>query len=355
MSENKTSGLLTNAEIQQLWVEHGLDDCAVEDFARAIEAAVLAKAEIVAYMRDDRGYTVLAAERGAMNAAMRERYSRPLFELPFNPGEKAAPQSPVAPADFRIETTYEHIARDMREGRFPARSEPQRVSVAPADDDMVREQVEKYERAEEKAFEASANSPRCQYCDGTGDVHSITGEWRGECPECKPVAPADELVSMVYRLRSAAITGAQAGASQEAFEVAVKAEDDLIRAIRARLADAPTVSATVAHAHPTGEQLYTMVTSRFVNGSIPWRACTDTGKAAWETVAAEVFLSPDTILSKLKAAPTPPTSAADAMKSCVCGQPSTLGVVHRADAPCFVYATGEAPTLRTAGKESGDE
>lgn len=24
----------------------------------------------------------------------------------------------------------------------------------------------------------------CEYCDGTGDVHSVTGEWRGECHEC---------------------------------------------------------------------------------------------------------------------------------------------------------------------------
>lgn len=35
--------LLSDEEIQAAWVEHGLDDCAVEDFARAIEQAVLAK------------------------------------------------------------------------------------------------------------------------------------------------------------------------------------------------------------------------------------------------------------------------------------------------------------------------
>lgn len=36
---------------------------------------------------------------------------------------------------------------------------------------------------------------RCEYCDGTGDVHGIDGEWRGECTECKtpdaPVSDAD--------------------------------------------------------------------------------------------------------------------------------------------------------------------
>jgi hypothetical protein len=29
---------------------------------------------------------------------------------------------------------------------------------------------------------------RCGYCDGTGDVTSITGEWRGECTECRSAA-----------------------------------------------------------------------------------------------------------------------------------------------------------------------
>lgn len=26
-----------------------------------------------------------------------------------------------------------------------------------------------------------ANSGRCEYCDDSGDVHSIDGEWRGIC------------------------------------------------------------------------------------------------------------------------------------------------------------------------------
>jgi len=28
---------------------------------------------------------------------------------------------------------------------------------------------------------ASGHEPRCPYCDGTGDVHGIDGEWRGVC------------------------------------------------------------------------------------------------------------------------------------------------------------------------------
>jgi hypothetical protein len=26
---------------------------------------------------------------------------------------------------------------------------------------------------------------RCIYCDGTGEVHGVDGEWRGTCTECK--------------------------------------------------------------------------------------------------------------------------------------------------------------------------
>jgi len=32
---------LTDEEIESIWVEHGLDDCAVHEFARAIESALL--------------------------------------------------------------------------------------------------------------------------------------------------------------------------------------------------------------------------------------------------------------------------------------------------------------------------
>lgn len=31
---------------------------------------------------------------------------------------------------------------------------------------------------------------RCTYCDGTGDVHGLDGEWRGVCTECPAAATA---------------------------------------------------------------------------------------------------------------------------------------------------------------------
>ncbi|MDN7541174.1 hypothetical protein [Burkholderia cenocepacia] len=32
-------------------------------------------------------------------------------------------------------------------------------------------------------------TPRCSACDGTGEVHDVTGEWRGVCTAC--AAPGD--------------------------------------------------------------------------------------------------------------------------------------------------------------------
>ncbi len=42
------------------------------------------------------------------------------------------------------------------------------------------EKLEDAERALEEAL-ASEQEQRCKYCDGTGDVHDQTGEWRGVC------------------------------------------------------------------------------------------------------------------------------------------------------------------------------
>jgi len=49
---------------------------------------------------------------------------------------------------------------------------------------------------------------------------------------------------------------------------------------------------------PTGEQLYMMVTSRFKSGAFPWAMVAESGKAAWSAAAADLILSPDTILAR---------------------------------------------------------
>ena len=42
-----------------------------------------------------------------------------------------------------------------------------------------------------------ATVARCDTCDGTGDVHDATGEWRGRCPHCAPAPVATEAVAQV--------------------------------------------------------------------------------------------------------------------------------------------------------------
>lgn len=51
----------------------------------------------------------------------------------------------------------------------------------------------------------------------------------------------------------------------------------------------------------TGEQLYTMVTSRFKSGSFPWSMVAESGKAAWNAAAADLTFAPDTIGAALAA------------------------------------------------------
>lgn len=53
------------------------------------------------------------------------------------------------------------------------------------------------------AIEPAAPEPepeppgRCGYCDGTGDVHSIDGEWRGVCTECEAGEAGDAMKASI--------------------------------------------------------------------------------------------------------------------------------------------------------------
>ena len=38
------------------------------------------------------------------------------------------------------------------------------------------------EQLREKLYPELAQ--RCPLCDNTGDIHDLTGEWRGRCPDC---------------------------------------------------------------------------------------------------------------------------------------------------------------------------
>ncbi len=48
-----------------------------------------------------------------------------------------------------------------------------------------------YQQALAKLSQQAPAEQRCEYCDGTGDVHGLDGEWRGEC-HCQKPAPAQD-------------------------------------------------------------------------------------------------------------------------------------------------------------------
>lgn len=75
----------------------------------------------------------------------------------------------------------------------------------------------------------------CEYCDGTGEVHSIHGDWLGPCPDCR--TSADEVPQDVQRLVIAARTMAFGDwfGEGEDYEVARKELDDASEAFASRI------------------------------------------------------------------------------------------------------------------------
>jgi len=103
---------------------------------------------------------------------------------------------------------------------------------------------------------------------------------------------------------------AQAWACRVAHAVLAAQQDSDCRKYCQREADqAARPAAADDHLpSPTGEQLYTMVTSRFKSGSFPWATVAESGKEAWSAAAAELAFAPDTIMAKY----SPRPAAADA-------------------------------------------
>lgn len=48
-------------------------------------------------------------------------------------------------------------------------------------DQRAAQKANEAARARKWASHAADNGGRCEYCDDSGDVHSIDGEWRGIC------------------------------------------------------------------------------------------------------------------------------------------------------------------------------
>jgi hypothetical protein len=97
-------------------------------------------------------------------------------------------------------------------------------------------QIYEFASARVKAALASnkATEARCQYCDGTGDVHSIDGEWRGECTECGASNKAAPIASVLSDrdIQEAALEWQ----CDPAFDHFMFHEDELVEYVRKILA-----------------------------------------------------------------------------------------------------------------------
>ncbi|PTW84019.1 hypothetical protein DBL07_25955 [Achromobacter mucicolens] len=106
--------VLTDEEIRSIWVEHGLDDEAVEDFARAIESALLSK--LRAPVADER-----AAFIDWLTGSYPNAYSEPEAVRLWHHGHVSAlawkergRRAALASAPVADERTAEHIATLQR-------------------------------------------------------------------------------------------------------------------------------------------------------------------------------------------------------------------------------------------------
>lgn len=94
------------------------------------------------------------------------------------------PHSAVAPAgDGLVEAAFkEGIATGYQCGKAEENTTDEWHAAWLASDASVAAALARARAAVGSEY----NGGRCTYCDGTGDVHRIDGEWLGECPDCKP-------------------------------------------------------------------------------------------------------------------------------------------------------------------------
>lgn len=170
-----------------------------------IEAAV---GEPVAKLHDDGYWTPMKTEAGR---ALNDRLMR-AGSPPIDVYAAPAAQQPQARPDFTDEwtgylkngeTPFERFLRERKD---------------------LTALTKLYQRALEENESLKAQQPqaekRCQYCDGTGDVHSIDGQWRGEC-HCQK-QPQAEAVSDDLRDRLVAISQAIADQDDRAAQAMIR-------------------------------------------------------------------------------------------------------------------------------------
>lgn len=67
---------------------------------------------------------------------------------------------------------------------------------------------------------------RCHLCDCTGDINSLDGEWRGECPYCRPQPPRQPLTRERIRAIQHELSDT-VGCSYETFARAIEAAHNI--------------------------------------------------------------------------------------------------------------------------------
>lgn len=88
----------------------------------------------------------------------------------------------VAKKSYASDLDQEVFVDGYLMGWKAARSQPTLITTKKA-----AAQIDNYQERL-KATLSQPATKRCEYCDGTGDVHSIDGEWRGVCTECHPAS-----------------------------------------------------------------------------------------------------------------------------------------------------------------------
>jgi hypothetical protein len=146
--------------------------------------------------------------------------------------------------------------------------------------------AEKYMRENFEAYAATLRqqAERCPYCDNTGDVHSIDGEWRGECHECKARhaergdgAVSDEVVGAAWNAYEQALSARERFtqaykriAMRAALEAALSAQPAAASLVSSQMQDARACTPTMESAQPATSP--SEISSKLVDGDQPARA-----------------------------------------------------------------------------------
>jgi hypothetical protein len=173
-------------------------------------------------LRQRREYTRLRGSeemRGKVDA-MRDDYNR-RKPLAWAAARAALAQSDAQPVAWRAKSVHGWVYDEKPGGMglvwCPLVEPSSGGRCASGDSTSAKPEPQRFPSPSEQpraaGFNQCAASPQeaqperksCHLCDCTGDIHDATGEWRGECPYCKPAAQpererlSDEQLRDIFR------------------------------------------------------------------------------------------------------------------------------------------------------------